>query len=237
MALRELGKAWRLFMINRRSALAFAAVWFTTRVAAQQEPHAFPLRADDGSPVVNSKLPSGLDPTKLPGIVWKGPADAKVSLIEYFDYNCGYCREAVGDLDALAASEPSMRLGLVDYAVLSPESAEAAKVHQAVLALAGPNAAYDFHVRLFKRRGHANGAAALAVAQELGLDPAKVKEVANSPAVTEALVKQARLAQQLRLEATPSFVVGGAALLGWPGPRSIKRAVEEVKKCGTVVCR
>ena len=125
-------------MINRRSALAFAAVWFTTRVAAQQEPHAFPLRADDGSPVVNSKLPSGLDPTKLPGIVWKGPADAKVSLIEYFDYNCGYCREAVGDLDALAASEPSMRLGLVDYAVLSPELAEAAKVHQAVLALAGP---------------------------------------------------------------------------------------------------
>ena len=224
-------------MLSRRSALVFAAVWLATKAAAQQEPHAFPLRADDGSPVVNSKLPAGLDPTKFPGIVWKGPADAKVSLIEYFDYNCGYCREAVADLDAIAAAEPSMRLGLVDYAVLSPELAEAAKVHQAVLALAGPEAAYDFHVRLFKRRGRANGAAALAVAQELGLDPAKVRDTANSPAVTEALVKQGRLAQQLRLEATPSFIVGGAVILGWPGPRSIKRAVAEVEKCGTVVCR
>jgi protein-disulfide isomerase len=224
-------------MITRRSALAFAGAWLATGAAAEQEPHAFPLRADDGSPVVNSRLPAGLDPTKLPGIVWKGPADAKVSLIEYFDYNCGYCREAVGDLDALVASEPAMRLGLVDYAVLSPESAQAAKIHQAVLALAGPDAAYDFHVRLFKRRGHANGAAAMAVARELGLDAAKVEETANSPAITEALVKQARVAQQLQLEATPSFVVAGAAILGWPGPRSLKRVVAEAKKCGAVVCR
>jgi protein-disulfide isomerase len=224
-------------MITRRSALAFAGAWLATGAAAEQEPHAFPLRADDGSPVVNSRLPAGLDPTKLPGIVWKGPADAKVSLIEYFDYNCGYCREAVGDLDALVASEPAMRLGLVDYAVLSPESAQAAKIHQAVLALAGPDAAYDFHVRLFKRRGHANGAAAMAVARELGLDAAKVEETANGPAITEALVKQARVAQQLQLEATPSFVVAGAAILGWPGPRSLKRVVAEAKKCGAVVCR
>ena len=224
-------------MITRRSALALAGAWLATGAAAEQESHAFPLRADDGSPVVNSRLPAGLDPTKLPGIVWKGPADAKVSLIEYFDYNCGYCREAVGDLDALVASEPSMRLGLVDYAVLSPESAQAAKVHQAVLALAGPEKAYEFHVRLFKRRGHVNGAAALAVARELGLDGQKVEEMANSAAVTDALVKQARLARQLQLEATPSFVVDGAAILGWPGPRSIKHVVAEVKKCGTVVCR
>jgi len=224
-------------MITRRFAVAFAGAWLATSPAAAREPHAFPLRADDGEAVVNSRLPAGLDPTKLPGIVWKGPADAKVSLIEYFDYNCGYCREAVGDLEALVASEPAMRLGLVDYAVLSPESAEAAKVHQAVLALAGPEMAYDFHVRLFKRRGHANGAAALAVARELGLDTKKVEEAANSPAVIDALTRQARLAQQLQLEATPSFIVGNVAILGWPGRSSIKRAVAEVKKCGTVVCR
>jgi protein-disulfide isomerase len=224
-------------MITRRSAFAFAVLWLATSAAAQAEPHAFPLRADDGSPIVNSRLPAGVDPTKIPGIVWKGPDDAKVSLIEYFDYNCGYCREAVSDLEALVSKDSSVRLGLVDYAVLAPESAEAAKVHQAVLALAGPGPAYDFHTRLFKRRGHVNGAAALAVARELGLDSAKVQEMANSPTVTEALVKQARVAQQLHLEATPSFVVGGVAILGWPGPRSLKRVVAEVKKCGTVVCR
>jgi protein-disulfide isomerase len=224
-------------MITRRSALALAGAWLATGAAAQQEPHAFPLRADDGSPVVNAKIPAGVDATKLPGIVWKGPDDAKVSLIEYFDYNCGYCHEATSDLDALVSGEPAMRLGLVDYAVLGPESAQAAKIHQAVLALAGPGAAYDFHLRMFKRRGHATGAAALAVARELGLDGAKVEEAANSRAVIDALTQQARLAQQLRLEATPSFVVDGAAILGWPGPRSIKRVVAEVKKCGTVVCR
>ncbi|ARN81787.1 DsbA family protein [Methylocystis bryophila] len=224
-------------MITRRFALAFAGAWLATTAAAQQEPHAFPIRADDGEAVVNSKIPPGVDPTKVPGIVWKGPADAKVSLIEYFDYNCGYCREAVGDLDALVANDPAVRLGLVDYAVLSPDSAEAAKVHQAVLALAGPDVAYDFHRRLFSRRGHANGAAALAVARELGLDSKKVEEMANSATVHDALVRQARLAQQLRLEATPSFVVDHVAILGWPGTNSIKRVVAEVKKCGTAVCR
>ncbi len=224
-------------MITRRLALVLAGAWLATSAAAQSEPHAFPLRADDGSPVVNSKIPAGVDPTKIPGIVWKGPENAKVSLIEYFDYNCGYCREAVDDLDALVKNDPDLRLGLVDYAVLGPPSAEAAKVHQAVLALAGPAAANDFHTRLFQRRGHANGAAALAVAQELGLDPKKVTEMANSATVHDALVAQARLARQLRLEATPSFVVDHVAILGWPGAESIKRAVAGVEKCGTVVCR
>lgn len=224
-------------MITRRLALGLAFAGLATSVAAQREPHAFPLRADDGSPVVNLKIPAGVEPTKLPGIVWKGPEDAKVWLIEYFDYNCGYCREAVGELEALVANDPSVRLGLVDYAVLGPQSAEAAKIHQAVLALGGPEKAYEFHTRLFQHRGHVDGNAALAVARELDLDPKKVAETANSPTVVNTLTRQARMAQQLHLEATPSFLIDGAAILGWPGPGSIKRAVAEVKKCGTVVCR
>ncbi len=61
----------------------------------------FAINGDDGSPVENFKMPVELDPAQLAGVVWKGSKTADISIYEFFDYNCGYCRKAAYELDAL----------------------------------------------------------------------------------------------------------------------------------------
>ena len=143
----------------------------------------YALVADDGAPVQNFRIPVELDPAKLPGIIWRGDKSADVILYEFFDYNCAFCRKAQHDIEALLANDPKTRLGLVNYAILSIGSVQAAKVQQAVLeAFCGPKAAYDFHSKLFSKRGQTpDGATALAVARELGLDPKKIEESGRQP--------------------------------------------------------
>ena len=80
--------------------------------------------------------------------------------------------------------DKNLRLGLINNAILSIGSVQAAKVQQAVLRLHGPRVASEFHARMFGRRGQGDGASALAVVRDMGLDPKKVEESGDSPAVT-----------------------------------------------------
>jgi protein-disulfide isomerase len=222
-------------MLTRRCALALTAAFLASPAQAREE-QKYPLRADDGGDLSNYPVPVELDPGKLPGIVWKGPASGDVSIYEFFDYNCGFCRAAARDLDAMVAADPKLRLGLVNNAILSMGSAQAAKVQQAVLRLHGPPAAYDYHMRMFARRGEANGASALAVVRAMGLDAAKIEASGDADSVTQVLVRQQKLAEALDLDTTPSFVVSSTAVAGWAGPKALKRIVANSRKCGAPHC-
>ncbi|MFY9627959.1 MAG: DsbA family protein [Methylocystis sp.] len=204
--------------------------------ARAEERVEYALVADDGAPVQNFRIPVELDPAKLPGIIWRGDKSADVILYEFFDYNCAFCRKAQHDIEALLANDPKTRLGLVNYAILSIGSVQAAKVQQAVLRLFGPKAAYDFHSKLFSKRGQIDGATALAVARELGLDPKKIEESGDSPSVSATLTQQAKLAESLDMGMTPSFAIAGVGLLGWPGPQSLRKIIANVRKCDRPLC-
>lgn len=204
--------------------------------ARGQEGQAYPLRADDGAAITNFRIPAELDPATLPGILWRGAKSADVILYEFFDYNCGYCRQAAREIDDIVAQDPNLRLGLINNAILSIGSAQAAKVQQAVLRLHGPRAANDFHATLFARRGQADGASALALAREMGLDPKKIEESGDSPSVVAVLTRQARLAASLGMEMTPSFAITGVALLGWPGKASMREIIANARKCDHPAC-
>lgn len=222
-------------MLTRRQALSLAAALVAAPAQAREE-QKYPLKADDGGDLSNYAVPVELDPGKLPGVVWKGPASAEVTLYEFFDYNCGYCRAAARDLDALLAADPKLRLGLVNDAILSVGSAQAAKVQQAVLRLHGPDLAYDYHMRMFARRGEATGASALAVVRAMGLDAAKIEASGDAKAIASVLIQQEKLAEALDVDVTPSFVVAGVAVLGWAGPKTLRRIVAEARKCGAPLC-
>src|SRR5436305_1196592 len=86
--------------------------------AAAQDSRAFDLTGDDGKRVANYRLPSELSLTGLPGIVWVGAASPDVILVEFFDYNCPYCRNAAADLDALVTRDGNLRLGMVNNAII-----------------------------------------------------------------------------------------------------------------------
>ncbi len=182
----------------------------------------YPLRAEDGSPVQNFRVPSELDPARTPGIVWSGAEVADTVLYEFFDYNCPYCRKAAHEIDEIVMKDSGLRFGLVNNPILSVGSVQAAKVQQGILRLHGPAVAYDFHLRMFARRGHADGLSALEVARAMGLNPTKVEELGDNPAVGKVLTHQAQLSSNLGFAMTPSFVVAGTGILGWPGRETLK---------------
>jgi protein-disulfide isomerase len=206
-----------------------------TPVHADVDPD-FLVRAEDGAHLQNFRIPSELDPASLPGVVWRGSRAGGVVLYEFFDYNCAYCRRAARDIDEMSAADPELRIGLVNNPILSLGSVQTAKVQQAVLRLYGPAVAYDFHKRMFAKRGLSDGVSALVVAREIGLDAAKVEESADSAVVADVLQRQARHAASLGMSTTPSFIVAGVGLLGWPGKKAMQSIVSNARQCDRLVC-
>lgn len=225
-------------LLTRRAALGgLAALPFIDASPVRAEDDsAFALRGERGEPLRNFRIPAELDPASLPGVIWEGRRDGDVILYEFFDYNCAFCRKAAREIAAIAASDRNLRLGLVNDAILSIGSVQAAKVQQSVLRLYGPAKAYDFHLKMYAARGGANGRTALAVVRAMGLDAAKVEESADSETVGDVILRQTRLAEALGLAMTPSFIIAGVAILGWPGAKSLRDIIANARRCDQPVC-
>ncbi len=221
-----------------RGALAgVVTVAIGTRTAPAETGNLLDLVSDDGKPIVNYRLPAELSVTDLPGVVWVGSSSPDVILVEFFDYNCPYCHKATGDLDALVAKDKNFRLGLVNNAVIGGvDSVQAAKVQQAVLKLYGPARAYEFHKALFAHRGQNDGLSSLDIAKKMKLDAAAIETNADADDVGAVLIKQAKLAGSLGFNATPSFMLKGVGLLGYPGAKSLHAMIASVRSCDKLMC-
>ena len=218
------------------SLAGLGGVSFSATHGVAQESSWFPLVGDDGKPIANYRLPSELSMEGLPGVIWTGSETPDVILVEFFDYNCPFCRKASADLDAILGKDKNVRLGLVNNAILSLGSVLSAKVQQAVLKLYGPKGAYEFHRKMFDRRGLNDGLAALQVAKSLGLDAARVEAAADGEDVISVLQRQRKLAENLGFAATPSFMLNGVGILGYPGPKTMARVISTIRKCDKPVC-
>jgi protein-disulfide isomerase len=222
--------------MNRRRILLSIAGCVMSAAARASGTDLFQLQSDAGAPLTNQRVPSDLDPANLPGAVWAGSSSPDVILVEFFDYNCAFCRGAVLQLDALVAADRNLQLRLFNNAILAPGSVEAAKVQQAVLRANGPHVAYAFHKALLSIRGPADRASALETARGLGLQMEPVLAGLDLPRVAAVLERQLASAKTLDLTATPSFVVDGVEILGWPGPKEVASIVRSVRACDEPVC-
>lgn len=230
-------------MFDRRTVLAtMAAVLAAPARASGTEGSAanqwFRVRGDEGHPVPNLRAPAELveEIDDLEGAIWAGPRPAAVQLVEFYDYNCPWCRAANASRDALRRSRQDLRVGLVHNPILSIGSAQAAKVDLAVLKTHGAAASYALHDRLFSLPGRIDGPRALETAAALGHDRAAIEKTADSPEIAGMLRQQMRLAASLGINTTPSYVVGGAVVLGYPGPRSLATIVADAARCGAIAC-
>ena len=199
----------------------------------------YPVTSDDGRPVPNLRAPIELtsELEEMPGVIWGGGgASPAVTLVEFYDYNCPWCRKVTSDISTMMAANPDLRVGLVNNAILSLQSVQAAKVELAVLKVKGAKTSHALHQRLFSLTGRVDGSRALDAAAELGCDRAEIEKVADEPETGAILKQQMRLAASLGLMATPSFIVGGAAVLGYPGPKSLAQIVGATRTCGTITC-
>ncbi len=160
-----------------------------------------------------------------------GAADGARTLVEFYDFNCGYCRKALGDTLALITDEPGLRIVLKELPILGPDSVEAAKVAIA-LQMHHPSAAesLEYHRRLLARQGRVDRAAALAVAADLGFNAGAIEKDATSAEVNEALQQNMRLASALGITGTPGYVVGDAVIPGAVGAAALKARISALKE-------
>lgn len=157
------------------------------------------------------------------GVVVGNPK-GDVTLVEFFDYNCGYCKHALADLQKLMKEDPNLRVMLREFPVLGPGSVQAAQVAVAVRMVA-PDKYMAFHQALLNTRGQADREKALAAAKSVGIDTDLIQKQASSPELNATLDENMKIAEALSLNGTPSYVVGDDVVVGAVGFDKLKAAI------------
>jgi protein-disulfide isomerase len=158
-----------------------------------------------------------------------GNPQGDVTMVEFFDYNCGYCKRAMADKLELLKSDPKLRLVLKEFPVLGPGSIEAAQVAVAVR-MQAPQKYLDFHQRLLSGRGQADKGRALAAARDAGLDMARIEKDLQSPEVKATLEEVMGMAEALGINGTPTYVVGDNVVAGAVGVNALRQQIAAARK-------
>jgi protein-disulfide isomerase len=163
--------------------------------------------------------------TPFPGAVLGNPTGS-VTLVEFSDYACTYCRQSVADVAALVAADPDLKVVIREYPILRPESIDAARM---ALAAAQQGRFARFHDAMF-RLGPPTAESIEAAATEAGVDLAKARAAIATGAFDAQLQANAQLAVQLGISGTPGWVIGDQALNGAVGREAIGQAIEEARR-------
>jgi len=142
-----------------------------------------------------------------------GNPKGDITVVEFFDYNCGYCKRAFGDVAKLIEKDKSVKLVLKELPILSKGSEEGTRV---ALAAKAQGKYWEVHRALISLRGQINEQTALAAAEKTGLDMAKLKTDMKSDVVSQEIARVRELAQAMGIQGTPHFLVADRAIAGAP---------------------
>jgi uncharacterized protein len=147
-----------------------------------------------------------------------GNPQGKVTLVEFFDYNCAYCKRALPDMLSLMKDDGDLRVILKEFPVLGDDSVEAARVAVAVRMQDPTGQKYlEFHQKLLGGHGEANAERALAVAKDVGLDVDRLKRDMASPEAKATIDENLKLGETIGITGTPTYVVGSEVVVGAVG--------------------
>ncbi len=194
------------------------------QAAAETEKHEASI-AKDSATIFNS--PRG---------VTLGNKDGDVTFVEFFDYNCGYCKRAMADMLDLLKTDPKLKVVLKEFPVLGPGSVEAAQVAVAARMQDPSGKKYlDFHQKLLGGRGQADKAHAMAAAKDAGFDMARIEKDISSPEVRATIEENFKLAEEMGMNGTPSYVIGKQVVVGAVGLDGLKEKIA-IARCGKATC-
>lgn len=165
-----------------------------------------------------------------------GNPNGDVTLVEFFDYNCGYCKQSLASVAKLIEGDPKLRVVLKDFAILGTDSVEVAQIATAARMQLDSAKFWEFHKKLLSTRGHLGKAQALAAAKDVGADMARIEKDMASAETQASLKEVATLADQLGFTGTPSWVIGKEAVVGGLPYAQLKAKVDNMRKCGKSEC-
>ena len=164
-----------------------------------------------------------------------GNADGDITVVEFFDYNCGYCKHGLHDVAKLIETDPKVRVVFKELPILSKGSEEASRV---AVAAQRQGKYWELHKAMLSAKGQMNEAAALQLAEKLGLDMTKLKADMASPEVKAEVEKSEALAKKMGVNGTPHFLIGDRAIAGAPEDLydQLEKNVTELRKQGCSYC-
>lgn len=155
-----------------------------------------------------------------------GNAQGNVTLVEFFDYNCPYCRMMAPIMNQAVADDPQLRIVYKEFPILGPDSVFAAK---AALAADRQGKYQEFHKALYGSRTRVTEAAVLKIAGEVGLDVERMKGDMQKPEIQAMIDGNAELAQALRITGSPGFVAGEQIFPGATDLANLKKLIEQAR--------
>lgn len=156
-----------------------------------------------------------------------GNPDGDVSLVEFFDYNCPYCRKAAPVMAELEAGDRGLRIVFKEFPILGPGSEFAAR---AALASRKQDKYMAFHKAMMSHTGKIDEGSVLEIAASLGLDVAQLKKDMDDPAIKQAIASNLDLAGKLRITGTPGFVAGKETVQGLAPLSSMKELIARARQ-------
>jgi protein-disulfide isomerase len=159
-----------------------------------------------------------------------GNPDGDVTMVEFFDYNCGFCRGALPAMLTLLNDDHKLKIVLKEWPILGPGSVEAAHVAVAVRMQDPAGQKYlAFHSKLLGDPGPANQEKALAAAEAAGLDMARLQRDMASDEVRATIDENVELARAVGINGTPGYVIGDTVVAGAVGVAALKDQIETAR--------
>ena len=165
-----------------------------------------------------------------PHQVTLGNPQGDVTLVEFFDYSCGFCKRALPDMLALLKDDAKLKIVLKEFPILGPGSVEAARVAVAVrMQDPGGQKYLAFHRELLRVPGPASKNKAFEVAQALGLDMDRLERDMASDEVNATLSEDIKLAKMIGASGTPTYVIGKTLVVGAVGIAGLRNRIDAAR--------
>jgi len=158
-----------------------------------------------------------------------GAPGGDVTMVEFFDYNCPWCKKSMPILKSLMESDKGLKLVLKEFPILGENSEYAAR---AALAAKAQGKYMEFHFAMYEHEGKLDAAVVDGIAQSLGLDVAKMKTDMESPTVADIISRNRKLAETLGINGTPGFVIDDEIIPGYVPKEGLAAAIKEVRDSG-----
>lgn len=160
-----------------------------------------------------------------------GDPDGDVTMVEFLDYRCGYCKQAHEGVKALLASDPKVRFVIKEFPILGPQSTFASRAALASLKQGG-DLYLAFSDALMEFQGELGEPVVFGLATEVGLDVARLRADMDDPAIAESINKTYALAREMGVNGTPAFVIGDQIVRGFVPYDTLREMVEIAREAG-----
>ncbi|MFY0632607.1 MAG: thioredoxin domain-containing protein [Vannielia sp.] len=161
-----------------------------------------------------------------------GNPEGDITIVEFMDYRCGYCKKAFPEVEELIKADGNIRFIVKEFPILGEQSVVASRFAIATLQVAGPEAYKKVHDAMMGQRGEFTEAALTSLAEQAGADPAPILAAMGSDEVSAVIAENHALAQAMQISGTPTFVLEDQMLRGYVPLEAMMGLVKEVRSAG-----